>query len=165
MPNCWSISGRTSILAPLSMSSTGPFDVGITGAKAGRFTPLIRFTIRVDPIISAPLLPAVRNASPPPSASSLSPTAIDELFFDFIISPASSSIVMTSGASLSSKPSNDKPFSSAVFFIISIFPTSTISRSSYLSLQIVQPFIISRGALSPPNASTMTFIFFTTILL
>ena len=87
-----------STLAPLSISIKKPLSLGITGANATRLTPLIRLTIIVAPTTRAPEFPAERNASPSPAASFFSPSAMEELFLLFIISPAESSIVITSGA-------------------------------------------------------------------
>ena len=62
-------SGVHSAVAPQSMSTVPPVFVGITGPIAALLTPLMRLTISVAAVNSAPVDPAETNASPPPSLS------------------------------------------------------------------------------------------------
>ncbi len=157
MPNCHSISGLQPTLAPASISMKQPLLFGITGAKAMRLMPFMRFTMNVEPMVSAPLLPPETNASPSPTARRLKPSAIDEFDFDLSISPASSSMVITSGASAISMPSSGILLPSAAERISLSRPVSSIFIPRPLTAS-AHPFIISRGALSPPKASTIIFI-------
>ena len=159
MPNCSSISGRHSLFAPPSASMKKPSDFGMSGANATRLTPLMRLTSNVAPTTSAPLLPADANASPLPSAKARRPTAIELCFLARVIAVGSSSIVMTSGQSMISK-SETLTFSfSAAALIFFSSPVKTICTWSSSAARR-QPFIISSGALSPPNASIMIRMFF-----
>ena len=153
--NCSSISGRHSTLAPESISIKGPLSPGISAAKAARDTPLIRLTRKVAPIIRAPVLPALTKASPSPAARRRSPSAIEQFFFSLRMLLGSSSIPMTSGASKMAIPSREMPFSCATRRISSSRPTRATS-TLYSSWASAAPLITSSGALSPPNASTIT---------
>ena len=131
-----------------------PLSPGSIGDGAILLMPLIRLTMKVAPMTSAPVLPADTKASPLPSESRLSPRAIEEFLPDFIISFGSSCISKTSSVWTISMPLRLRPFSAAHFFIFSSLPVSMmLTPSSRTALS--QPFITSRGALSPPKASTI----------
>ena len=157
-PNCCNISGLLSTFAPLSISIKQSFVLGSTGANPGRFIPFIRLTIKVAPTVNPPLFPAEIKASPLPAANSFSPTAIDVSLLLLIISVGVSSIVNTSVQLIISNPVISIAFSSATFLIILSFPTNTILSILYSFLASTVPFKISKGALSPPIASTINFI-------
>ena len=95
---------------------------------AGRFTPLMRLTMRVPPTTSAPVLPAETKASPPPSASIWSPRAMLLSLYCFIIAVGSASIGKTSGASAIVIPSRETPSSAALARSFSPSPVSMISH-------------------------------------
>ncbi len=146
-----------STFAPPSISIKQPSLFGITGANAILLIPLIRLTIKVEPTTKAPLLPAEIKASPSFAANRCKPSAIEHFDLDFIISPAWSSIVITSGTSAISILLSEMSFSFATRRISFSRPVRSMSTSNF-STAMAQPFKISSGALSPPKASTMNFI-------
>ncbi len=158
-PNCRSISGRQSTLAPPSQSMKKPWDLGSSGAKATRLTPRMRLAIMVAPTTRAPLFPALAKASPLPWARARRPTAMELSGFSFKTALGSSSMVR---ASLQSKISiwaswGERPSSLAQARSFSLSP----ARASWMPSSVwawAQPRKISPGALSPPKASTMIFI-------
>ena len=93
-----------SAFAPQSMSMTPLPPLGMTGPNAARRMPRMRFTVSVAPVSSAPVLPAETTASPLPSLSRFSATAMEESFFLRVAVLGSSSIEMTSRASTISMP-------------------------------------------------------------
>ena len=93
-----------STFAPQSMSMTPRAPFGSTGASAARRMPGMRFVVSVAPVSSAPVLPADTTASPSPSRSILSATAMLESFLRRVAVLGSSSMVTTSRASTTSTP-------------------------------------------------------------
>ena len=132
-------------------------------AMQGLLTPLILFVISVAPTVTAPVLPAETNASPLPSLSSLKPTAILESAFSLSTDFASSVIVITPFVSTISVFLSVILFSLTHLLILSSSPTRIISTPNS-STASIEPFMISRGALSPPNASTIIFIYLSSLL-
>ena len=157
IPNCISISGRQSTLAPPSIRIRWPFAVGRIGARAGRFIPLSLFAINVEPTTSAPVLPAETKASPLPSARACKPTAMEQSFLLLIISVGSSWISITDSVCIMDILSRLRLFFSAVSLIIFSFPVRVTSTPSSATA-LAAPSITAKGALSPPNASTIIFI-------
>ena len=98
-----------SALAPQStMMVLPPALLGMAGPMEALRIPLTRLTMRVAPVSSAPVLPADTTASPLPSLSRLSATAMEESFFRRVAVLGSSSMEMTSLAStisISEQPS------------------------------------------------------------
>ena len=121
--------------------------------------PFILFTINVAPTTSAPVEPAETKASPSTSASIFMPTAIEQSFLPLITSVGSSHISITVSACLICKAVISSPFSCAHFFIFSSSPTRVTSTPKSFCASI-EPFMTSRGALSPPKASITMFITF-----
>ena len=143
-----------STFAPQSISMTPCSPAGSTGASAARRIPWMRFTVSVAPVRSAPVLPAETTASPSPSLSIRSATAMEESFFRLVAVLGSSSMVTVSLASTISTETRSS--SSRQARIASFCPTSVMSTpSSFFALRA--PLTISCGALSPPIASTMIF--------
>lgn len=62
--NCFKNAALDSTLAPPSTNKKQPVSAGIRGAKATRLTPFILLTIRVAPVIKAPVFPALTITSP-----------------------------------------------------------------------------------------------------
>ena len=89
----------------------------------------------------------------------VSPTVIEESFFTLKAVAGSSCISMTSVALTTEARSGRPPQAAAAAFTSSSFPTRTISRSLLALAAWRAPLTISPGALSPPMASTMIFIF------
>ena len=145
-PNCIKYSGLHSTFAPESISMNIPSSFGITGASAARLIPRIRFTIIVAPTTSAPVLPAEMNASPCPSASCRSPSAIEQSFLARIISVGGSSIDITVGASTIAIRSSEIDSAAATRRISSARPVNTSASAGSSSSAIRQPFRISAGA-------------------
>ena len=148
------MSARQSALAPASSSMNGPLSEGISGASAARDTPLIRLTMKVPPMMSAPVLPADTNASPSPAASWRMPSAMEQSLCSLRMDLGSSSMLITSGASTISIPVRGMSLSAATRRISSSRPTRT-TVCPYSATAMAAPLITSSGALSPPNASTM----------
>ena len=123
---------------------------GSTGARAARRIPCMRLTVSVAPVSSAPVLPAETTASPFPSLSIVSATAIDESFLRRVAVLGSSSMVITSLAFTTSI--SPQPSASRQALTLSSMPTSVTSTPSSL-FALTAPFTISSGALSPPIAS------------
>ena len=121
---------------------------------AARLMPRMRFTVSVAPVRSAPVLPAETTASPLPSRSIASATAMDESFLRRVAVLGSSSMLIISLAfTISISPSAQPSFLRQVLTLSSM-PTRVISTPSSL-LALTAPRTISSGALSPPIASTI----------
>src|SRR6266540_1815794 len=148
-PMCanWSRSlGRASAFAPESMRTDGPRRDGIVTAIAGRRTPRTRRSSSRHAASIAPVLPAetTARASPSPTARH---AATRELFgLARTASVGFSSMAMTSGASISSRPCVSSSFG----------PTTTGETASDAAASA--PATISSGPRSPPMASTATRI-------
>ena len=89
--------------------------------------PLILFTIKVAPITTAPVEPALTKASPSPSARALKPTAIEESLFSLRTHLGSSHMEISLSASRIFIPSRLMLFSAAHFLIFSPLPARRIS--------------------------------------
>ncbi len=85
-------------------------------------------------------------------------------FFTLTTLSAASCMVITSSQSAISMRSSEIWFCAAVSRMVLSFPVKIISTSSSCTAS-AQPLMISSGALSPPNASTMIFIIITHIIL
>ena len=136
-------------MAPESSSIKQPFRQGTTVPMAGRFTPLMRLTMRVPPTTRAPVLPAETKASPSPSASICRPRAMLLSLYCFIIAVGSASMGITSGASAILIPSSEIPNFAAFSRSFSPSPVSMISHFQR-SAAMRHPCNTASGALSPP---------------
>ena len=164
MAKCNRCSLLQSTFAPLSMMITFPsFLVGRIGASAGREMPLIRPIFMIAPDKIAPVLPA--DTKPTTFSSSFKRSKAftkEESFFCLIATVGTSSFVMTSSA-LTISIRSVLPFK--ISLILSSFPVKTTVKS-FLSLTAsTAPSTTSKGALSPPKASTTTFIITPKILI
>ena len=143
----WSrCSGRASAFAPESISTDGPRLAGMTTAIAGRETPGRRRSSRKQAASIAPVFPAETTAS-----ALLSPTARQAATSELSGLPRTasagfSSIPITSDVVTSSSPPVSRPTG----------PKRTGSIPSFAASSA--PASTSSGALSPPIASTATFV-------
>ncbi|MPM51007.1 hypothetical protein SDC9_97753 [bioreactor metagenome] len=144
------------MFAPESKRSSG-FVNGSTVPIAARFTPLLLFSISEEPSKSAPVFPALTNASPTPSFNKFNPTDIEESLFDLTTENASSSIDITLPAA-HIFTFEQSIFSLAIIpLIIFSSPVRTSSAPDSFA-PVTAPAIISRGPLSPLIASTIILI-------
>src|SRR5512140_1969048 len=156
-PNCRRWAALQSTFAPASTRTTGPCGVGMVAAIAGRSTPWIFLRIRNPPAMTAPEFPALTKEDAFPSATSRSPTRIDESRF-FRRAMAGMSHISTTSEACStsmSAPETSIPRNSAR--IRSSWPTR-IRERPFVRADSTAPRTISRGAWSPPIASTAIFI-------
>ncbi len=145
-------------MAPQSIRSAGPLAVGITGASGERSTPFILPTTNWPPTSIAPVLPAETNASASPCFTRFIPTTIDEFFFFLIaITGGSSKPIISSACTMLIRPLSYVYLSSS-FFISSVLPARIILMPGTSFNASTAPFTGASGALSPPIASTTTFI-------
>ena len=132
-----------------------PVFVGISGPIAARRMPRTRLTISVAAERSAPVEPALTNASPCPSASIRRPTTMDDSFRVLTTDAGSSCISTTSSACAISTPcgSVSIPCRLRHARICSPRPTSTTCTPSF-SAASSAPSAAASGERSPPIAST-----------
>ena len=145
--NCTSQSACTSALAPASSSTVGAMPgTGMMVAIAGRLTPLMRPIRSSADAIVAPVLPAEIIAEAWPSRTASAARTSVESFLRRTARPPSSSISMTSLATMSGRsPMSTRSARSAG-------PTSTIGVPC--AAAACAPAMIAPGAWSPPIAST-----------
>src|SRR5512141_1190112 len=129
----------------------------MVAAIAGRSTPWIFLRIRNPPAITAPELPALTKEDAFLSATSRSPTRIDESRFFRRAMAGMSHISTTSEACSTSMSAPETSISRNSARIRSSRPTR-IRESPLERADSTAPRTISRGAWSPPIASTAIFI-------
>ena len=139
-------SGRASALAPESRRTEGPRRAGIVTAIAGLRTPGMRRISSRQAASIAPVLPAETTAPAFPSRTARHAMTSELFGFARTASVGFSSIVITSGASISSSPCVSRPAG----------PTSRGATSSERAASA--PATISSAPRSPPIASTATRI-------
>ena len=161
VPKVLIISARHSALAPQSSSRNGCLSVGICAASAGRLMPLSVRTIRLVATCSAPVDPAETKASASPFLSMVKPRIMLESFFWRAALTGSSSIVMTSGQSMSSNGARSMESSAAAFFRVSAGPSRAMVMPWPNSCAAcAAPCSTAFGALSPPMASSKIFMLY-----
>ncbi len=156
--NCTRCDALASTFAPQSISRAGPFAVGIRGASGDLSTPFILPTTNCPPTSIAPVLPAETNASASPCFTRFMPTTIDEFFFFLMAITGGSSKPITSSACTMLIRSLSYVYLPSSLFISSVRPASTILRLEISPSASTAPLTGASGALSPPIASTTTFI-------
>ena len=114
--------------------------------------------INCPPTNTAPELPADTKASAFPSFTRFSATTMEESFFLRIAITGASSQEISSLASITSTRSDGIWYLNNSASIASFFPTKKTFILFRSKIASTAPFTISPGALSPPIASTATFI-------
>ena len=134
-----------------------PFLVGKIGARAGREIPLILPIFIIAPERIAPVLPAETRPITLSSSFNMSKALTrEESFFWRIATVGTSSFVITSLA-LTISILSFLPFKISLILFSS--PHKTTFKFLFSFIARIAPSTTSSGALSPPKASTTTFIF------
>ncbi len=162
MPNSNRCLGLQSTLAPASTSRHGFFAVGISAPMVGRptFGSLPRINVAAER--TAPVFPALTNASARPFRCISSPTEMEESFLDFTAAAGASLMSMTSAACSTAgevRPAPRGPAASSSAPMRSRSPTRITENAPGRSLRASRaPRTTQEGAKSPPIASTTTRI-------
>src|SRR5690606_20478373 len=150
---CTRCCGRGSVTAPASSSSTEPPAILGNGiAIAGRSIPGRRPRPKSAPATTAPELPAETNAAARPSLTASRATGIDARLFRRTAATAWSSMVTTSGASMTVSPGNGPPSPRTRRSTSAARPTSATGIPSSRTAR-TPPSTGCSGARSPPDAS------------
>src|SRR2546427_6074509 len=145
-----------STLAPPSMTSTGWPAVGNGVPIAARATPSCTRSSSVAAAMTAPVFPADRKASEWPFFCSPSPIPMEERGLLLIGAGGLSPLPTTSGASTrSSRAPSTSPCDLSAASMSAVRPTSWMRKVGGSSRSAcTAPSISTRGALSPPIASS-----------
>ena len=154
--NCTRCDGLQSTLAPASTRRQSSRAVGSSAPTGGRSTPGSGRSVKSDEAMTAPVDPALTNASASPSLCSRSPTTIDDSGFLRITEAGESAAVTRSGAWWIVRPGGTSSCFASSVRIVSSSPTRTISTSSpsYARSASIAPPTSGPGARSVPMASS-----------